>query len=169
MRLTTIALALGLGLLAPAVAHAQPEGVEKGPFGLGIIVGEPTGVSAKLYLDNDTAVAGAVGSAVVTGGLQAHADYLFHPWILTDEEAFVLPAYLGPGARLLAADNGRGQATDFHIGIRAVAGMMFDFKRIPLDVFVEVAGVLDYVISDDDMREGIDVGLNAGAGVRYYF
>jgi len=167
MRLITIAVALGI--LLPGVAHAQPEGVEKGPFGVGIIVGEPTGLSAKLYLDNDTAIDGAVGSAVVTGGLQAHADYLFHPWILTDEDAFVLPAYLGPGLRLLAADNGRGQAKDFHIGLRACAGIMFDFKSIPLDVFVEVAGVLDYVISDDDTREGIDVGLNAGAGVRYYF
>ena len=114
MRLMIIVVALGVAV--PAVAHAQPEGVEKGPFGVGIIVGEPTGISAKLYLDNDTAVAGAVGSAVVTGGLQAHADYLFHPWILTDEEAFVLPAYLGPGLRLLAADRGRGQDTDFHIG-----------------------------------------------------
>lgn len=161
--------AAALLALAPSSAAAQSEGVEKGEFGVGIIVGEPTGVAGKLYLDNDTAVAGALGSAVVSGGLHVHADYLYHPWILTDEEAFVLPAYVGPGVRLLADDRGRGNDSDFHIGIRGVAGIMFDFKRTPLDVFVEVAGVIDYVTSDDETRRGLDAGLNAGLGVRYYF
>jgi hypothetical protein len=42
--------------------------------------------------------------------------------------------------------------------------MLFDFKDVPLDVFVEVAGVLEY-----DFTEGWGPALNAGAGVRYYF
>ncbi len=155
-----------LGAAGPAAA----EPLEKGVFGIGIILGEPTGVSAKLYLGgrSNAAVDAAAGSAVVGGGIQAHGDFLLHPWVLTDEEKFVLPAYVGVGVRLLDADRGR-TASDFHIGIRAVVGMVFDFKTIPLDVFVEVAGVGDYVISDDDEEKGFGVDLNGGAGVRYWF
>lgn len=164
-------ICLGVLIGSGGIASAQAEqGAEKGVFGIGIIVGEPTGVSAKLYLggDSNMAVDAAAGSAVVGGGLQAHGDVLWHPWILTDEDAFVLPAYGGVGLRLLDADRGR-TASDFHVGLRVVAGILFDFKSVPLDAFVEVAGVLDWVFSDDDDEAGIGFDLNGGAGVRYYF
>jgi len=168
------------GLLATAVAFAglvhaaapasADEYAEKGTVGLGIILGEPTGVSAKLYLGgrSNTAIDFAAGSAVVGGGLQAHSDFLWHPWILTEEEKFVLPAYVGVGLRVLDADRGR-TASDFHVGLRLVVGMVFDFKTIPLDGFVEVAGVGDYVFSDDPDIKGPGVDLNGGAGARYWF
>src|SRR5438094_9822364 len=75
--------------------------VDKGAFGVGIIIGEPTGVCAKLYLKDDQAVQAAAGSAFIGGGLQLHADYVFHPWILQDKESYVLPVYIGPGLRLI--------------------------------------------------------------------
>src|SRR5688572_21882176 len=34
---------------------------DKGTFGLGLILGEPTGISAKLYLQDDQAIQAAVG------------------------------------------------------------------------------------------------------------
>lgn len=148
---------------APA-AQAQP--VEKGALGVGIILGEPTGVAAKLYLADDTAIAAAVGFAFVEGGLHAHADYLLHPWVLEDAELFVLPVYVGGGVRLLSEDRGGGQSV-FHLGARGVGGMLFEFKEIPLDVFVEIAAVLDYAFTGDD--GGVGLGLNAGLGARYYF
>jgi hypothetical protein len=86
-------------------------------------------------------VQGALGFTFVTGGFHAHADYVFHPWILEEREAFTLPAYIGPGVRLLQHRAGRGADDDFRVGARAVAGLLFDFKEIPLDVFVEVAGI----------------------------
>ncbi len=166
---------IGLAVLAGSgVASAEQEGPEKGTFGLGLIIGEPTGIAAKLYLSNDTAIAAAVGLAIVGDGIHASADYLWHPWILTGqddpESKFVMPAYLGAGGRVLDHDRGRGADEDFHFGVRAVAGIMFDFKEIPLDVFVEVAGVVDYVVSSaDEAHGGIGFDVNAGAGVRYYF
>ena len=92
---------LALLIAAPGSASAQDEssGSEKGTLGLGLIIGEPTGVSAKLYLSDDTAIAAAAGSAVLGGGLQVHADYLLHPWILENRESFVMPAYIGGGVR----------------------------------------------------------------------
>jgi hypothetical protein len=162
------AAALVLAVTAPSASAQADE--EKGAFGLGLIVGEPTGVSAKLYLSDDQAVDAAVGGAVIGRGIQVHADYLWHPWILENEDTFVLPAYVGPGLRLLQHDRGRGVEGDFHFGLRGVAGMLFDFRNIPLDVFVEVAGVVDYRSGGgDDTHAGAGLDINAGAGVRYYF
>jgi len=154
-------------------AHADDnvgDGIEqthKGAFGLGLILGEPTGISARYYL-GDQAIQAAVGSAFVGGGLQVHADYVWHPWVLEKRDSFALVAYVGPGARLIQYDAGRDAADYFALGVRAVGGLVFDFAEVPLDAFVEVAGVLEYRFSDTD-NGGAGVALNAGAGARYYF
>jgi len=150
-----------IGVGRTALAQEQ-----KGVFGVGLIIGEPTGVSAKYYLGDDTALDFAAGGAVVGRGIQVHSDFLWHPWVLERQERFVLPVYIGPGVRILRRDAGGGEDDHLRIGIRGVIGFMFDFTTVPLDVFVEVAGVADYRTLDDD-NFGLD--LNAGAGVRYYF
>ena len=151
-------------------SSAQEIGDEKGTFGIGIIVGEPTGIAAKLYLSQNTAIDGAVGSAIIGGGIHAHVDFLLHPWILEDRESFTMPAYVGLGGRFLSHNRGAGGDDDVHLGPRVVIGMLFDFKSIPLDVFVEVAGVGELRFgSDDDNHSGFGLSINAGAGARYYF
>lgn len=159
-----------IATLAVAGGTARADGVEKGSLGLGLIIGEPTGVSGKLYLQDDRAIDAALGFTFVTGGLHAHADYLFHPWILEERDAFTLPAYVGGGVRFLQHRAGRGADDDFRVGPRAVAGLLFDFKEIPLDVFVEVAGIVElrFGSSDPDVN-GFGLALNGGLGARYYF
>ena len=137
---------------------------EKGTLGLGLIFGEPTGVSAKLYLEDDQAIQGAFGASFYADAWQLHGEYVWHPWILQDRDTFVLPVYLGPGLRFMRYNGGRGGDASYAIGIRAVIGLLFDFKNVPLDVFVEVGGVIEY-----DFTDGAQPGLNVGAGVRYYF
>ena len=147
---------------------ARAQTAEKGVLGVGLIIGEPLGLSAKLYLSDDTAVDMAIGGAVLGGGIHVHADFLWHPWVLENRDNFVLPAYVGAGLRVL--NHREGTAGDYHLGIRGVIGMLFDFKSIPLDVFVEVGPVLDYVVAtDDEEHEGLGFGVNAGLGTRYYF
>lgn len=145
------------------LSTAQAQEVEKGAFGLGVILGEPTGVAAKLYLDDNTAIDAAAGIAVVGGGLHVHGDYLWHPAVLEERDVFVLPVYFGVGGRVNLRDN-----DDFHIGVRGVGGLLFDFKEIPLDVFIELAPVVDYVFSDIEGDEGINPSLNFALGARYY-
>lgn len=145
-------------LVKPDLVSAE---ATKGVLGVGLITGEPTGLTAKYYLADNHAVDAAVGFSVLYNGIQAHADYLWHPWILEEKRTFVLPAYVGVGARLLDESD-----KEFHIGPRAVAGMVFDFKHIPLDAFAEVAGILDFRLGDDS---GVGLDINFGAGVRYYF
>jgi hypothetical protein len=143
---------------------------EKGSLGAGIVIGEPTGICAKFYLQDDQAIQGALGATFVSGGFQAHADYVFHPWILEERDAFTLPAYIGPGVRVMQHAAGRDGDDDFRIGARAVAGLLFEFKEIPLDVFVEVAGVAEIRFgSDNPDTNGFGLALNGGLGARYYF
>jgi hypothetical protein len=156
--------------LVAASSTASADGVDKGALGVGIIIGEPTGVCAKLYLKDDQAIQAALALSAVVGGFQVHADYLFHPLILEEREAFTLPAYIGPGLRLLQRGAGRDGDDDFRLGVRVVAGLLFDFKEVPLDVFVEVAAVGQYTFgSDSDSVNGLGLALNGGIGARYYF
>ena len=157
-RSLSIAL-LGLVAAFPSAANA------KGVFGAGLIVGEPTGVSLKYYLGDDIAIDGAIGGAFLGRGIQVHGDILWHPWILETKPSFVLPAYVGVGARVLDRNAGGGEDDHFRIGARGVFGVLFDFREVPLDVFVEIAGVADYRTRGDAF--GLDI--NVGAGVRYYF
>lgn len=164
-----LALAAAIAIATPARADDWgtdgARGTDKGTFGVGIIVGEPLGVTAKLYLTDDRAVQAAVGSAFIGGGLQFHGDYVFHPYILQSRDSFVLPFYVGPGVRLIDYSNGR-DSNAFALGVRGVAGLLFDFNAVPLDAFFEVAPVLEYKFSDG---AGFQLSLNVGAGIRYYF
>ncbi len=159
-----VGLALAL-VLAPGLAGADERGEGRGVFGLGLIVGEPTGLSAKYYLADDTAIDAAIGGAFVGRGYQVHGDFLWHPWLIDRTASFAMPLYLGLGARILKRDAGGGDADHTRIGLRVPVGLLFDFTRVPLDVFVEVAGILDY----RTRGESFGVDLNAGAGIRYYF
>lgn len=173
MRAPACALVVLALVAGPRVASADDDigdgvtTVDRGPFGVGLILGEPTGISAKMYLRGDQAVQAAVGSAFVGGGLQVHADYVWHPWALERRPSFALMAYLGPGLRVIQYDGGRGADDDVAVGLRAVLGMVFDFTEVPLDAFLEVAGVGEYAFGED--AGGAAVALNAGAGARYYF
>ena len=60
--------------LAPS-AHAQ----RGGDFGLGLIIGDPTGLSGKGFVSETNAIDFAVGFSFIHGDhLQLHADYLWH-------------------------------------------------------------------------------------------
>jgi hypothetical protein len=142
-----------------------PRAADKGTFGIGLILGEPTGISAKLYLQDDQALQGGLGFAFIGDGLHVHVDYVFHPWILQSRDSFVLPIYVGPGVRLINYERGRDNHV-FTLGVRAVGGLLFDFKHVPMDAFVEVAGLIEFGFSDG---EGFGLTLNAAAGARYYF
>ncbi len=158
-----LAFAIAIGVVASLgssrEAAAQSGG---GNFGLGLIVGEPTGVSGKLYLSRRNAIDGAVGFGFVDErGLHVHADYLWHPLVLTQAPSFDLPLYIGVGGRLVS------HSDHMHIGPRGVVGILFAFKTAPIDVFLEFAAGLDLVSGDHKHRGGLTLDLSAG--IRYYF
>jgi hypothetical protein len=107
-------------------------------FSAGLMVGEPTGASVKAWLSDSTAIDGGIGAAVAHGGdLHLHADYLWHRFDLFDAPGARLPLYFGVGGRVRFDDDTRA-------GVRGPVGVAYMFDDIPVEVFGEVAPVLDF-------------------------
>lgn len=156
------------------IGTARTARAEGGDFGLGLILGSPSGLCGKFYLADRHAIDFAVGEALIgNNGIHIHVDYLWHPWVITSQAAFDLVLYVGVGGRFLDHDRGRDRDDDFHLGPRVPFGMLFDFARagVPLDAFIEIAGHLDLIFDDDDDggHDGLDFDLSAAIGARYYF
>jgi hypothetical protein len=168
--LVTLAAAVVLAAtLSTAEARARPSRGARfeanKTFGLGLMLGAPTAVCGKLFLGPDTALDFGVGAYYHwrdRDGLHVHGDFLWHPVVLARTPDFWLPLYFGVGLRFLdLSDNNR----DSHVGVRVPVGLSFDFENLPLDIFLEVALVLDILVDNDNDR-----GDFAGAfGARYWF
>jgi len=129
-----------------------------GSFGLGILAGEPTSLSAKMWLSGATAVdAGAGWSFVDPDGFQLHADFLYHFFNLLHLGKGELPLYIGVGGRVKFVEHGDNRA-----GLRGPVGLAYLIPNSHLEAFAEVAPVLD--VSPSTRLE-----WNGGAGLRYYF
>jgi len=126
---------------------------DKQGTGLGIILGNPTGISFKTWVGPDKAIdAAAAWSFSNSGYVQVHADLLFHnfEWI---EPRW--PVYYGVGAVV-------GLGDDLRLGARIPVGIAHNFQSAPFDVFVEVVPRLD-------LLPGTDFEIDAAIGGRYYF
>jgi hypothetical protein len=125
-------------------------------FGLGLILGEPTGISFKKWTGNKIAIDGAVAwSFSGEDSLHLHADYLVHSFNLITVERGRLPLYFGLGARLKLGDPSR-------FGIRIPVGVSYIFEEASLDIFFELVPILD-LAPDTDFK------IAGGIGIRYYF
>ena len=150
-------------LLAAALWLAMParaEATDPGGFGLGLIVGDPTGVSMKGFLSQDVAIDGAIGFGILgRGHFMAQADMLWHFDIQRWPE-MALDLYLGVGPRVGIRDRRRDD--ELLIGGRGPIGIALAFSGAPFDVFLEAAAGLWLV-----ERFGFDV--DAAIGARYWF
>ena len=138
------------------------------------MLGAPTGLSLKYYLDESHAIDAGIGVSRYVrhgrrDGLHLHVDYLWHPVVLGKADPFWVPLYFGLGARVFDFDDddrNDGDHDGTAIGLRAPIGVMLDFNEVPLDIFLEFALVVDLLVSTDD---NADVDINGALGVRYYF
>ncbi|MFH1956944.1 MAG: DUF3996 domain-containing protein [bacterium] len=140
---------------------------QDGELGLGIILGEPTGLSAKLWKTDTTAIDGAVAwSLSGRDALLLHVDYLFHNFNLFNVEKGKLPFYYGFGGRIKVEEdttnkNGVTNNGDTRVGIRVPVGISYIFADAPVDIFLEIVPVLD-------LAPDTDFDLDVGIGVRYF-
>jgi len=147
-------------ILVPIIAwmvglHAVAVGQEKG-FGLGVMIGEPTGISGKAWISQSRAIdAGMAWSFRRKGRFHLHVDHIWHfPQNLRSAERFVL--YAGIGGRLAA---GRGDGV---FGLRIPLGVLWWPRGAPLDVFLELAPIVDLI-------QETELSANGGIGVRFFF
>jgi hypothetical protein len=127
-------------------------------FGLGVMAGEPTGLSLKLWTGTDRAVdAGIAWSFEGNDNFNIHADYLIHRFSLIKVDKGSLPLYFGIGGRVRFNEN-----SDDDLGIRVPVGLNYLFENSPIDVFLEVVPVLD-------LYPSTDLEFNAAIGARFFF
>ena len=158
-----------LPLLLVIILTAKPIAAQDHGFGMGIILGEPTGLSAKYWTSNKNAFDFGLGLAV--GGdrisnhdnyyygsdrVHFHVDYLWHSFnAISSTERF--PLYYGIGARFNSGDGYDGS-----FGIRGVFGIAWFPHSTPIDVFVELVPVFQ-------LTPSAGLGFDAGLGIRYFF
>lgn len=138
-----------LVLAAPAV-----EG--RNGLGIGVIIGEPTGISLKVWSSSTTAIdAAAAWSFKKEGKLHLHMDYLFHNFRLFKARHGKLPLYYGIGVRVKFEEETR-------VGVRFPVGICYILRETPIDIFFEIVPLLDVVPETE-------FNFNGSIGVRYFF
>jgi hypothetical protein len=138
-------------------------------FGLGVILGEPTGISAKLWTSPVNAFDFGLGWSIggdrignykgsYDGGtrIHFHMDYLWHSFdAIHSAERF--PLYYGLGGRINS-----GAGYDASVAVRGVFGIAWLPRNTPIDVFLELVPSLQ-------LTSSTGFGLDAGLGARYFF
>lgn len=137
-------------------------------FGIGLIIGEPTGISAKLWTSSENAFDFGLGWSMDgydryndryynhnNSRVHFHMDYLWHAFnVIHSTQQF--PLYYGIGG---SVNSGSGYTST--IAVRGVFGISWLPRDTPLDVFLELVPTLRLTNSS-----GLYIG--AGIGARYY-
>lgn len=147
---------------------AKPMAAQDHGFGLGLILGEPTGLSAKLWTSRVNAFdfglgVGMGGDRISYNGnyndgsrVHFHMDYLWHSFnAISSTERF--PLYYGIGGRFNSGGN-----YEESFGVRGVIGIAWLPRATPIDVFIELVPVFQ-------LTPGTGFGIDAGLGIRYFF
>ncbi len=174
MRLLPVALLAALWVVPGTVRAKRPRLGEPGSVGLGISLGDPTGVSAKFFLHPHHALQSSAGFGPVhLGAGRVDLTYLYHskPWGAGNLQPH---GYVGIGVGVAFWEGRIGhlgpfgpdpedfrQAAAF---FRApVLGMTFHYQSIPVDIFFE--GAYSPLIGPPITYWNFDFAL----GARYWF
>lgn len=144
---------------AGAAEQKRQTVIRPGLFELGLYLGEPTGLSAKYYLNRMNAIEGIAAWAFSQGFLVVSADYLFTFPDALKVEGETFPLFAGVGA--IARIN-MGVQPPIELGARIPLGVLYVFRDFPLEISLEVVPVL-YLFPDTQFT-----GMG-GIGVRYCF
>jgi len=178
--LRNVAFAAAVVIAAHGVAHPTEVGYSR-RYGVGAVVGDPTGLSGKVWVGGTNAIDLGVGfygyglrggcfrerdgrqvcdRRYGHGSTSLHLDYLWEGKLI--QRAAQLDWHVGVGARMFFL--GDPCAYDcWNAGVRAPIGLDLTFHQPSfLEVFLEIAPVLYFAPSTFLAMEG-------GLGVRGYF
>ncbi len=126
-------------------------------LGVGVMAGNPTGLSAKMWLDDTHAIDAGMGfSFGEHSDFSLHSDYLLHnkgAFFFNDVHS--LDLYYGIGGRMEFAD-------DLELGVRTPVGLVHQFTEKNMDAFGEIAPILDFI-----GHKGFEFHILVGT--RFYF
>lgn len=132
--------------------------LERKKFGVGVIIGEPTGITIKYMLDDKSAIDAGVGWE--TSGdneFHIHGDYLYHMNDLIKVPHGKLPLFFGGGLRFINREK-----KDNKFGVRIPVGIEYLFENVPLGAFLELVPILN-------LRPDTDFDFEGGIGIRFFF
>jgi hypothetical protein len=141
---------LGIVVARPAPAHAD--------FGLGLFLGEPTGLDLKIGIGNRSALDIVLGYTTFDSGRSGygHLTYLVTP-LVGQGQSVLVPLRLGIGGAVF------GSGDNLDVAVRAPLEVALRLRRTPLEFYGEIA--LALVLFDGDVRLDVQGGL----GFRLYF
>lgn len=151
-------------LLCSTVLTAGPA-LAAGNFGLGFVLGDPSGITAKYFLGDDHALAAGIGDTA-GHGFYLNVDYLKHFRGIIPAPEFAL--YLGGGGAFYHYHREHNSSfrdddkEENRLEARVPFGINYVFKPVPVEVFFELAPAIR-LVPDVDFR------IRAGLGARYYF
>ncbi len=160
-RSAAVLIVLVVATTAWAASPPAVNAVHPGLFELGFALGEPTGISAKLWFDRTSALEAIAAWTFTQGALELSADYLLTFPDLLKVQSAAFPLFVGIGglARVSATTTGPAALT---IGLRVPLGVLYVFARAPLEISLEVVPGMSLFPATAFMAMG-------GLAVRYCF
>lgn len=132
--------------------------------GLGVILGGPTGISARTSLDSKHSLDFAMAySNHPYSGFYIHGTYLRDAARLfpVANNNAPLELYYGLGMRIISIHKGRYDG-DTAIGARLPVGLLYNIYNPNLELFGEMSVALDVI-------PRTDIDLDVGLGIRFRF
>jgi hypothetical protein len=132
-------------------------------FQLGFVLGSPTGISAKIKLDNKHSIDAVLAYSLVEDlGLEFHGDYLIEKAKVFSSNAGVpFELFYGIGARAAIVKKGK-HSDEVAIGPRIPLGIIYKMSEPRIEFFGELALVFDIIPETNSDLQG-------GVGMRYCF
>lgn len=122
-------------------------------YGLGLILFDPSGLTAKAWLKKSGTIDGAVGWSAMEGHqLHVHADYLFYGARIATDQNVEFSLYVGVGGKIIFQDNDNAW-------FRIPLGIDFFAKKSPLNIFIEIVPSFNFS----------EIELYGAIGLRYIF
>lgn len=174
IRAASRALALTL-IFATALAIATPSQAQGGPFGLGVVIGDPTAITGKYMFDNVQAMDFGL-SFDLSRWFLLYGDYQHHfPGAFGRANAFFAHTtpYVGVGGLLVFSNREAWETRRWRyfsetsdsrmaLGLRIPLGMEWRPPNVPIGVFLELVPGILIVPATYGYFQG-------GLGIRYFF
>jgi hypothetical protein len=140
-------------------ARATPA---RADFGIGLFLGDPTGLDFKIGLGERSGLDLLFGFNTFRDGRNGygHLTYLVTPFI-GQGDAVLVPLRLGIGGALYGSRN------DLDFAVRAPFEIGIRLRSVPLEFYGEIA--LAFTLFDPDENNDVVTDLQGGVGFRLYF
>jgi hypothetical protein len=175
IRLIMTACLVAITLQISPEAKAVTGGAPGGPFGLGIILGEPTGITGKYFMNQDYAIDGGLSFDFARWFL-VYGDWLYHMrggFGSRTEVAAATTPYFGLGGLVVVSTKSDfdihreryftdSSANKIAMGLRIPIGIEWRAPTIPLGIFAEIVPGITIIPGTYGFIQG-------GIGARFYF